>query len=586
MPNLWILGLNAYHGDSSACLLRDGEIIAAAEEERFLRIKHLTDFPREAIRYCLNEGKINLSNIDIITVNSDPRANFFKKIFYTIRHKPNFNFLFDRIRNKKARLNIKSDLAHFFPKEIFKGRYEFVEHHLAHLASTYFASSFQESLIVSVDGFGDFASCSWGIGQKNYIEVKGRIYFPHSLGAFYQALTQYLGFPNYGDEYKVMGLAPYGKPHFIKQISEIVCFENGIFKLNMKYFCFHKNKIKYNWRSGSPQVGILYSDELCKLLGPARNPHEPLEERHLAIARSAQEVFEKTLFQLLTHLHKTYPSDNLALAGGCAMNSVANGKIIEQTPFKKIYVPAAAGDEGGAMGAALVTWYRRKQSNERISVKHSYLGPSYSNEEINEIIITNKTLKSKKYEVRFIEDEKILCKKTTEAIVEGKVIGWFQGRMEWGPRALGNRSILGDPRRSDMKEILNRKIKLRESFRPFAPSILREKVAEWFEYDDDVPYMMQVLKIRQEKRCLVPAVTHVDGTGRLQTVHKETNLRYHRLISTFYDQTNVPMLLNTSFNENEPIVCKPNEALDCFLRTGMDVLVMENWMIFRNCSDN
>lgn len=583
MDKSLILGINAYHGDSSACLLHNGQLIAAAEEERFCRIKHFAGFPIESIRYCLKEGKIKLSEIAIIAINSDPHANFFKKILYTCKNKPNLKLILDRINNQKARLSIESDLAIAFSGEKFHGEIKKVEHHLAHLASTFFVSPFQEALVISVDGFGDFASCAWGIGKNNHIDIRGRICFPHSLGAFYQALTQYLGFPNYGDEYKVMGLAPYGQPRFMKQMYEIVKIDkNGIFKLNMKYFRYHREKLNYIWNKGSPEVETLYSDKLCALLGPERKFNDPLDERHIDIARSTQEMFEQALFHLLSRLHQMYPFENLAIAGGCAMNSVANGKIVQQTPFKKIYVPGAAGDAGGAIGAAMVVWHQISQSknSNRFHCNHAYWGPRFSNEEINQII-NQKTESKKDLQTEFIEDEKNLCRRTAQAIADGKVVGWFQGRMEWGPRALGNRSILCDPRRFDMKDILNLKIKKRECFRPFAPSILREAVSDWFELEDDVPFMTQVFKIRPEKRSLIPAVNHVDGTGRLQTVDKESNSRYYCLISTFEEKTEVPLILNTSFNENEPIVCRPEEALDCFLRTQMDVLVLNDFFIFR-----
>jgi carbamoyltransferase len=357
--------------------------------------------------------------------------------------------------------------------------------------------------------------------------------------------------------------------------------DDGSFKLNLDYFRHHQEKVEYEWENGEPKVGALFSPALVDLLGPARQKGEDLTQRHKDLARSVQAMYEQAFFHLLNALHKRHGGDNLCLAGGCAMNSVANGKIYRHTPFKKVYIQSAAGDAGGAIGAAYAVWHQL--GGERgFVMNHSYWGPQFSDSAISTLLSEHEgALREQGCHVERVADEALLCEKTAQAITEGKVIGWFQGAMEWGPRALGNRSILGDPRRADMKDILNLKIKRRESFRPFAPSILRETVPEWFEQDDDVPFMMQVYPIRAEKRELIPAVTHVDGSGRLQTVMQETNPRYHRLISAFGKLTGVPIVLNTSFNENEPVVCKPEEALDCFLRTKMDVLVLGDWMVCR-----
>lgn len=583
---MWILGLNAYHGDAAACLIHNGKIVAAAEEERFRRIKHWAGFPTEAIRYCLQEGGIQLADVHMIAINSDPKANQIQRLLFTLRYHPSPRLVIDRFKNRRARLSITDELKQLYSSG-FQGHIRYVEHHLAHLASSFYISPFEEALVVSIDGFGDFSSCAWGIGQDNLLTIKQRIYFPHSLGIFYQALTQFLGFPQYGDEYKVMGLASYGKPRYMTEMRNIVRLkENGLFTLNMDYFRYHRDKINYTWTGGMPHVDTLFSEKLAKLLGPARIKQAPLEERHLDIARSVQEIYEQAFFHLLNKLYEQYPMRNLALAGGCAMNSVANGKITEKTPFKQIYIPSAAGDAGGAIGAALASWIKTnsfvKKPKQHRDTRDAYWGPSFANDEIEKVIKQQqKLLNNANCQIEFIESENILCNRTAQAIEDGQVIGWFQGRMEWGPRALGNRSILCDARRTDMKDILNLKIKRRESFRPFAPSILREYVSDWFEIDDDVPFMMKVFRIRPEKRTLIPAVTHVDGTGRLQTVYEDTNPRYYRLIKTFSNKTDVPIVLNTSFNENEPVVCRPEEALDCFLRTKMDVLVLGNWFIWR-----
>jgi len=580
-----ILGLNAYHGDSSACVLRDGNLIAAAEEERFRRIKHWAGFPSEAIGWCLQEAGAALSDLDHIAINSDPKAQFLKKLSFTIQRRPDLQLILDRVKNRRERQGIEEELVQAFPGASFSGKVHRVEHHLAHLASAHWASPFPDSVAISVDGFGDFSSGAWGIGQETKLSLDGRILFPHSLGVFYQALTQYLGFPNYGDEYKVMGLAPYGQPVYLEALRKIVILqESGEFSLNLKYFRHHNEKVSYEWSGGEPSVGNLFrADELEDLLGiPLRGKDDILEQKHKDLAHSVQAMYEEAFFHLLHYCHQKYELENLTLAGGCAMNSVANGKVYRRSPFKQVYVQAAAGDAGGAIGAAMVVW-NQIAGQRPASMNHAYLGPRFDSNEITALLQQHgQVLEEQDCSIRQVEQEQELCHFTAEQISAGKVVGWFQGRMEWGPRALGNRSILGDPRRADMKDILNLKIKRRESFRPFAPSILREAVAEWFELEDDVPFMMQVFPIREERRSQIPAVTHVDGSGRLQTVHLETNPRYYRLIQAFAEITEVPLVLNTSFNENEPIVCQPKEALDCFLRTKMDVLVLEDWVITRN----
>jgi carbamoyltransferase len=600
---MMILGLNAYHGDSSACVLRDGEIVAAAEEERFRRIKHWAGFPSEAIRYCLREAGSALSDIDIVAVNSDSSACLFKKIEFTLRQRPDFRFVVDRLRNRAKRQSIKAELATAFPETRLKGKVQRVEHHLAHLASAYLVSPFKEACVASIDGFGDFSSAAWGVGRDKAIDIDGRVYFPHSLGVFYQALTQYLGFPHYGDEYKVMGLAPYGHPEHLAEMRQIVKLrEGGRFELDTRFFRHHLEKVDYAWEGGSPHVGTLFSQKLEDLLGPARRIDEPLEQKHRDLARSVQAMYEEAFFHLINHLYEKHRLQSLTLAGGCAMNSVANGKVIRQSPFTRLYIQSAAGDAGGAIGAAIYAWHQSEHStvaadycdapnlwvlegdvlSGRYVMNHAYLGPSATDAEIANVLEKRGTeILESGCQVSHISDQVRLCQMTAEAIARGEVVGWFQGRMEWGPRALGNRSIVCDPRRVDMKDMLNLKIKRRESFRPFAPSVLKEHVADWFEEDGDVPFMMQVYQIREEKRLLIPAVTHVDGSGRLQTVYKQTNPRYWSLIAAFCEITGVPMVLNTSFNENEPVVCRPVEALECFLRTRMDVLIIGNWFLHR-----
>jgi len=581
----YILGLNAYHGDSSACLIRNGEILAAAEEERFKRVKHYAGFPSDAIAYCLAEVNIPLKDVEYVAINSDPTANRWNKIKYALTHRLDIDLIKNRLRTSKRRRSISDEFENYFGHEEVRFKLHRVEHHLAHLSSAFHVSPYQKAVVVSVDGLGDFASAAWGIGDNGAIRMDGKVLFPHSLGLFYQALTKFLGFQHYGDEYKVMGLAPYGKPDFIDKMRQTVLLQNdGTFRLNLDYFWHHRESVEYKWVNGVPVPGRLFSDNLGDFLGlKPRRENEKLTQQHMNLARSIQVMYEEAFFHLLNALHGRYGTDSLCLAGGCAMNSVANGKIARNTPFKKIYIQSAAGDAGGAIGAAYTVWHQLKNGKRNYVMDHAYLGPHSSNAEIKELIsVEEKRLNSQGCHVQYIEDEEDLCRRVANHIAEGKVIGWFQGRMEWGPRALGNRSILGDPRRKDMKDILNIKIKRRESFRPFAPSILRERVLDWFEEDDEVPFMMKVFQIREGKRAEIPAVTHTDGSGRLQTVYQHTNPRYYQLIRIFEELTGVPILLNTSFNENEPVVCMPKEALECFLRTNMDMLVLENWCVERS----
>lgn len=578
-----ILGLNAFHGDSAACLVRDGKLIACAEEERFRRMKHWSGLPSEAIRYCLKEGGLKLADVEHVSLNRDPKVNNFRRIAYALRRLPSPKLIINRIRNIQRAASFEDSLRAALPGESLNASMHHVEHHLAHLASAFHVGNFDEAVCLSVDGFGDFASSAWGMGRGGDIQIDGRVFFPHSLGLFYTAVTQFIGFPYYGDEYKVMGLAPYGEPKYLEQMRQLVRVQSdGTFKLGLDFFRHHRENVHYTWDNCSPEIGTVFSPELEKLLGPARQPGEALDQRHKDLARSAQAMYEEAFFALLQVLHVKYQCPNLALSGGCAMNSVANGKIYLKSPFKRMYLPAAAGDAGGAIGSAFVVHHRLGESGQRFHMDHGYWGPGATDAEMKALLDGKAAdIQAGGCTVERVADEAELCRRTAIAITEGKVIGWFQGRMEWGPRALGNRSILGDPRRADMKDILNLKIKRRESFRPFAPSILREYVAGWFEQEDDVPFMMEVFQVRPEKRALVPATTHVDGSGRLQTVHQETNPRYHRLIDMYRSLTGVPMVLNTSFNENEPVVCQPQEALDCFLRTKMDWLVLGDWVVTR-----
>ena len=571
-----ILGLNINHADTSASIFKDNNLIAAVEEERFTRVKHYADFPFNSIRHCLSEAKINISQVDIVTVNSNPLHSGFRKIYYTLLNPTSISVALSSLRNYEKKFSIKKLLNLVDKNNSFNGIVKYFDHHLSHLNSS--INKFEDSVNVSIDGFGDFASCSWGIKKNNFIKVDGKIYFPNSLGIFYQAITQYLGFKNYGDEYKVMGLAPYGEPSCVKEISKLISYKNNLnFKLDLKYFSHHKKRIFFIDKNGAPIFEKLYSDDLIKLLGPERLKNDEVSKKHKDIASSTQAVFENILFNLLNDIYKKYKIKNLDLSGGCAMNSVANGKIIKNTPFENIYVSSNPGDAGGAIGSA-ICFVSKKIKYKKINGIGPYLGKQYSNSEIQEAI--SKSNLDNKFLVEIVEDS-LLFKTVANLISQSFVVGWFQGRMEWGPRALGNRSILADPRNPKMREILNLKIKRRESFRPFAPSIMYEEMDNWFELKKSVPHMSEVYNVIENKRYLIPAVTHVDGTGRVQTVNKLDNNKFYRLINEFKNITGIPIILNTSFNENEPIVNNPKEAISCFLRTNMDILVLENWVLRR-----
>ena len=577
-----ILGLNAYHADSAAAIVRDGELLAAAEEERFRRVKHWAGFPSMAIQYCLEEAGITISEVDHIAVNQKNSANLGRRLAYIAAHPPRPSVLAGRIRNRRARGNVAEDLSQAFPGSDVRAEIHHIEHHLAHIASAFLASGFEESAVASVDGFGDFASGAWGSAIGSSISIDKRVHYPHSLGVFYQAMTQWLGFPHYGDEYKVMGLAPYGEPKYADKIHRLIrLHDDGTYELDQQYFTL-KDGIEYTWNGGQPEFGALYSAAVEDLLGPARKKDDSLDQFHKDVARSVQEVFEDAYFNVLNALYKAKPSPNLCLAGGCAMNSVANGKVYDRTPFTAMYLPAAAGDAGGAVGTALLVSETIGETVDR-PIMGAYLGPGFSRNQLMETIDESRPeLDAAEAHIAEYSDQSELVDVVARALANGAVVGWFQGRMEWGPRALGARSILADPRRIEMKDVLNLKVKRRESFRPFAPSIIREAVPNWFETDDDVPFMMQVFKIQEPKRAELEATTHVDGSGRLHTVSKDVNAIYWDLISRFGEITGVPVVLNTSFNENEPVVCKPQEAMNTFLRTNIDMLVLGPFVITRS----
>ena len=578
MINSYILGLNFLHSDTSACIFKNGKLIAAAEEERFTRLKHTSNFPINAINFCLNEAEIKFSDIDTVTINSNPFASFQKKILFTLKNFKRYKLAFKSISNIKKKVSLKKLISQNFDSEnSFKGKIRYVDHHISHILSSSSYSGFEKSVNLSIDGFGDFASAAWGTSEQNKISIDNKVFFPHSMGIFYQSITQFLGFKKYGDEYKVMGLSSYGNPTYQKQLSKLLYNTDEGYKLNLKYFIHQDQNIFKNNKMGQIEYFDLYSQELKNLIGDERKFDDEINQRHMDIAKSAQVVYENTLFTLLTSLYQKYKIKNLTLSGGCAMNSVANGKILKKTPFEKVYISPNPGDAGGSIGSALFFLLEKGQKIEN-NINYAYLGSNYSDEDIEQVI-SQKDLKKNFFVKKY--SDKDLYNFISDQLCLSKIIGWFQGKMEWGARALGNRSILADARNPKIKDIINKKIKKRESFRPFAPAILEEFTSQWFEIDKDVPYMSEVYKILKNKVNDLPGITHVDGTGRLQTVTKSNNNKFYSLIKNFYNKTNIPIVLNTSFNENEPIVESPGQAIDCFLRTNMDILVLGSWVISR-----
>jgi carbamoyltransferase len=579
-----ILGINAYHGNASAAIVCDGRLVAAVEEERFNRVKYAAGFPAQAIRYCLKETGLTLAEIDHVGVPRNPYARLGTKLFYALRMPA---FARGRAKVLAKFTGIREALAKAFDADPAKitAKFHRIEHHQAHLASAFFVSPFEEAAMLSADGLGDFASTMWGTGRGGRMYIDDAIAFPHSLGLYYTAVTQYLGFVKFGDEYKVMGLAAYGEPDRLEGFRDIVRVAperhgNG-FRLGLDYFVHHRTGPEMSWAEAdqTPTLGRLFSDEMPRRLGPARVPDQALERRHRNLAASLQARLEEVYLGMLRSLAERTRSNNVCLAGGVAFNCVANGKIFDQTPFEHVYVQPAAGDAGLAIGAAFYIWHQKLGKPRSFVMDHAYWGPSYSESELR-FALDASGLAQKGYTVAKLSAEE-LAKRAAAIVAEGKILGWFQGRAEWGPRALGNRSIVADPRRPDMKEILNQRIKHREIFRPFAPSILAEATANWFEKSHLSPFMTLAYPVRKEKRAQIPAPTHVDGTGRLQTVAREVNPRYWRLIKAFEELTGVPLVLNTSFNDNEPIVCHPEEALDCFERTKTDALVLGDYLITR-----
>jgi carbamoyltransferase len=572
-----ILGLNAYHGDASAALVIDGELVAAAEEERFNRLKHVAGFPTLAAAWCLEDAGLSVGDVDHVAIGRDPRANLRAKVLQTLGRLRNPRYVADRMRSMSRVRGVKDDLAEALgiSSGAMRATFHNIEHHQAHAASAFFVSPFDEAAVLTVDGFGDFASALVAVGRGSRIEVLDRVTFPHSLGIYYTAVTQWLGFPKYGDEGKVMGLAPYGEPDVHRaQMRDLVKLNGDLFELNLDYFTHHDRGVDMTWTEGPPSIGRVFSPRLEEVFGPAREPTGELTKHHEDVAGALQAVLEDAYLHVVTATQRRTGSTNLCLAGGVALNAVANGRIRRETPFDGLYIQPAAGDSGIAVGAAYHVWHQELGRERSFVMDHAYTGPAYSDARCG------RALRAAGLESELLDDD-ALFRLVAERIAAGDVVGWFQGRMEFGPRALGNRSIVTDPRRHDMKDILNARIKHREPFRPFAPSILAERTGDWYEQDYTSPFMILVYKTKADKRDKIPAVNHVDDTGRLQTVERHVNPRYYRLIEEFEKLTGVPVLLNTSFNENEPIVMTPEHAVDTFQKTHMDVLALGNHVVRR-----
>jgi carbamoyltransferase len=578
------LGLNAYHGDASVALIINGLLVAAVEEERLNRRKHCAGFPALAARAVLNQGGISPAEIEHVGISRNPWAKVGRKVLFMLQ-RPG---LASRIRDRMMNLGKVRGASEALAEALgagpdFRPTFHKVGHHRSHLASAFYVSPFSEAACLSIDAFGDFVSSMRAVGRDRDLSIIDEVGFPHSAGLFYTAITQYLGFHKYGEEWKMMGLAPYGKPIYVDQLRRLIRpVRGGRYALDLSYFKHTSDGIEMSWKDGTPHLGRVYTNRLVGLLGPARDPEDPdFFGRWADIAASAQVVYEEIFFHILQDLWARTHIPRLALAGGCALNSVANGKILERTLFREVFVQPGAADDGTALGAAFYVEHAILRRPRRYVMEHAYTGPAYGDAAVQRTIDESRRDGwDSSISVRRLDDSQ-LYKEVAAAVATGKVVGWFQGGMEFGPRALGNRSIVADPRRPNMKDILNTRIKHRETYRPFAPSVLEERVGEYFERSEPSPFMLMVYKVREEKRAKIPAVTHVDNTGRLQTVSAKTNPQYHALISEFERQTGVGLVLNTSFNEHEPIVATPTDAINCYLKTRMDVLALGNWLLTR-----
>ncbi len=570
-----ILGLNAYHGDASVALVADGKLAVAMEEERFSRLKHQAGFPALSARAALAYAGLSGADLDHIAISRDPSAHVHRKLLFAISQGPSLSTIRDRLSNVSKIRDVKTVLAEalLVDESTIPGQVHRVEHHRAHMASSFFVSPFERAALLSIDGFGDFVSTMWGKGCGNKIDVTGWVEFPHSMGVLYTAITQYLGFPKYGDEFKVMGLAPYGEPEYLEQMRKLVrTSKKGGFELDLSYFVHHSEGVHMTWESGSPTIGDVFSRKLEQEFGPRRQPGEPMGQQHHNIAASLQALLEEVVLGLLRQLADTTGLKDLCLAGGVALNCTMNGKILSETPFERVYIQPASYDAGTSLGAALYVKHQTLGAPRDFVMDHTYWGLDYSRE------ACKAALDARGLTYRELPDD-ALADAAADAITTGQILGWYQGRFEWGPRALGNRSIVCDPRQASMKDHLNHRIKHREGFRPFAPSVLEERAADWFDMKGASPFMLMTCQVKKDQQSRVPAITHVDGTARQQTVSKATNPKYWSLIHAFERKTGVPIVLNTSFNENEPVVNTPEEGVSCFLRNDMDVLALGPFLV-------
>lgn len=575
-----ILGINAFHADTAACLVVDGKLIGAVSEERLgERVKHSSEFPANAIRRLLLDAGMKMCDVTHVAIARDPGANSFAKRMYVVKRPIRAaGAVYEHVRRRRQTQSMLEKLALICDEDPKKINFSIinVEHHLAHIASSYYLSPF-ETLTAgfSYDASGDFASLMAARCQGNRIDILDRVTLPNSLGFFYSALCQFIGFDQFGEEYKVMGLAPYGEYHYREAMERLVQIEDdGWFSLGQGFFGMHQGGASVaRDHQGHPLMGRLYTDSLINLLGQPRSRNNELTQREMDIARSTQVRFEEVALHCLQRLSRMVPTEQLVMAGGCALNGVANARILRETPFSMPYLQAAASDDGTCLGAAYHVWHHTLGRTERFHMSHAFWGPEYSDNRMRTVAEASGQL------LKVCVDEMDLVETAADIIAKGAVMGWYQGRSEWGPRALGNRSILANPAVPTMKDTINAKIKRRESFRPFAPSVLREDVPIYFEQTVDSPFMMHVVKFRSEWRDRLPAVTHVDGTGRLQSVDADSNPLYHRLILAFKRRTGLGLVLNTSFNENEPVVDTPEQAYDCFRRTDMDALCLGRYVL-------
>jgi carbamoyltransferase len=573
-----ILGINAFHGDASVALLTGGQLSSAMEEERFSRLKHQAGFPALSARQALSYGNVSASDLDHLAISRDPSAHLHKKLMFALSQGPRFATVRDRLTNVSKLRDVKSLLAEALgiDEGAIRAQVHRVEHHHAHMASSFFVSPFERAALLSIDGFGDFVSTMWGRGCGNKIDVENWVEFPHSMGILYTAITQYLGFPKYGDEFKVMGLAPYGEPEYLDRLRQLVRVKaNGGFELDLSYFVHHSEGVNMTWDAGSPTIGDVFSAKLEREFGRRRQNGEPLEARHHNMAASLQALLEEVVLGLLTKIASKTGLKDLCLAGGVALNCTMNGKILSETPFERVYIQPASYDAGTSLGAALYVKHQIFGAPRDFVMDHTYWGLDYSRE------ACLAALDAHRLPYRELCDD-ALADAAADLVAGGNILGWYQGRFEWGPRALGNRSIVCDPRNASMKEHLNSRIKHREGFRPFAPSVLEERAGEWFEMAEASPFMLMTCQVRREQQSRVPAITHVDGTARQQTVSKATNPKYWGLIHAFERKTGVPLVLNTSFNENEPVVNTPEEGVACFLRNDMDVLALGPFLVTKD----